>query len=254
MQLLEVDVLGQVGRLGRQLLVGRRACCSRVSTAEGSRPVRRRSGHRVALGGVKATPRLRSGSFRTAGAAGTRLVCLVTVFSFSVEGGTMRKLVLQQAAISLDGYICEEDTDFWRLFGPAALPPAPDDDEYEEYFLAGMSRAGTHIMGRVTYESMAGTWPGSTDPVAPLMNEIPKVVFSRSLESARWPESRIARGDMAEEIARLKAEPGGGILAHGGVRFVQSLVRLGLVDEYRLYVHPVAVGGSAVCWRLNTGP
>ncbi len=157
----------------------------------------------------------------------------------------MRKLVLQQAAISLDGYICEEGTEFWRSFGPAALPPAPDDDEYEEHFLAGLRRTGTHIMGRVTYESMADTWPGSTDPVAPLMNNIPKVVFSRSLESARWPESRIASGDMTDEIARLKAETGGEILAHGGVRFVQSLVRLALVDEYRLYVHPVAVGAGA---------
>ena len=75
----------------------------------------------------------------------------------------MRKLVLQQAAISLDGYICEEGTEFWRSFGPAALPPAPDDDQYEEHFLTGLSRAGTHIMGRVTYESMAETWPSSTD-------------------------------------------------------------------------------------------
>ena len=80
---------------------------------------------------------------------------------------------------------------------------------------------------------------------------------------------------MAEEIARLKAEPGGEILAHGGVRFVQSLVRLDLVDEYRLYVYPVAVGSGArlfpdlgrprgcgycpaafssvVCWRSHTG-
>jgi dihydrofolate reductase len=157
----------------------------------------------------------------------------------------VRKLVLQQAAISLDGYICEEGTEFWRSFGPVALPPAPDDDEYEAYFLAGLSRAGTHIMGRITYEAMADTWPASTDPVAPFMNDTPKVVFSRTLESARWPESRIARGDMAEEIARLKAEPGGEILAHGGVQFVQSLVRLGLVDEYRLYVYPVAVGGGA---------
>ena len=157
----------------------------------------------------------------------------------------MRKLVLQQAAISLDGYICEEGTEFWRSFGPAALPPAPDDDEYEEHFLEGLSRAGTHIMGRITYESMADTWPTSTDPVAAFMNNTPKVVFSRSLESAHWPESRIVRGDATEEIARLKAEPGGEILAHGGVRFVQSLVRLGLVDEYRLYVHPVAIGAGA---------
>jgi dihydrofolate reductase len=154
----------------------------------------------------------------------------------------MRKLVLQLAAISLDGYICEEGTEFWRSFGPVALPPAPDDDEYEDYFLTTLRRAGTHIMGRVTYESMAQTWPTSTDPVAAIMNGIPKVVFSRTLASADWPESRIARGDTAREVARLKAQPGGEIVAHGGARFAQSLARHGLVDEYRLYVHPVAVG------------
>lgn len=132
----------------------------------------------------------------------------------------MRKLVLQMAAISLDGYICEEGTEFWRSFGPAALPAAPDDDEYEEYFLSLMRRAGSHIMGRVTYESMAATWPTSSDPVAAIMNDVPKVVFSQTLQSADWAESRIARGDTAEEIARLKAEPGGEIVAHGGARFV----------------------------------
>lgn len=154
----------------------------------------------------------------------------------------MRKLVLQLAAISLDGYICEEGTEFWRSFGPLALPPAPDDDEYEDYFLTTLRRAGTHIMGRVTYESMAQTWPASNDPVAAIMNDIPKVVFSRTLASADWPQSRIARGDTVREVARLKAQPGGEIVAHGGARFAQSLARLGLVDEYRLYVHPVAVG------------
>ncbi len=156
----------------------------------------------------------------------------------------MRQVVLQMAAVSLDGYICEEGSEFWRSFGPAALPPAPDDDEYEDYFLSLMRRAGTHIMGRVTYESMAETWPTSTDPVAAIMNDIPKVVFSRTLQSAEWPESRIARGDTADEIARLKAESGGEIVAHGGARFVQSLAGLGLVDEYRLYVYPVAAGGG----------
>ena len=85
--------------------------------------------------------------------------------------------------------------------------------------------------GRVTYQSMAETRPVSTEPVAAIMNNIPKVVFSRTLKSADWPESRIASGDTAEEIARLKAEPGGEIVAHGGARFVQSLARLGLVDE-----------------------
>ena len=77
------------------------------------------------------------------------------------------------------------------------------------------------------------------------MNDIPKVVFSKTLTSADWPDSRIARGDTAEEIARLKAEPGGEILAHGGVRFVQSLARLGVVDEYRLYLYPIAIGSGS---------
>lgn len=157
----------------------------------------------------------------------------------------MRKLVLQQVAVSLDGYICEEGTEFWRSFGPFSLPPAPDDDDYEQHFLASMRDAVTHIMGRVTYLSMAETWPSSTDPVAAIMNDVPKVVFSKTLEVADWPDSRIARGDTEQEIARLKAEPGDGeILAHGGARFAQSLSRLGVVDEYRLYLHPVTVGSG----------
>ena len=151
----------------------------------------------------------------------------------------MRKLSLQQFA-SLDGYSLEEDTEFWRWWRAM-----PDDDEAEEYFVARLRRAGTHIMGRVTYEAMAAHWPTSPEPVAPVMNDIPKVVFSKTLPSADWPESRIARGDTSEEIARLKAEPGGEIVAHGGVRFVQSLARLGVVDEYRLYVYPVAIGSGS---------
>jgi hypothetical protein len=75
-------------------------------------------------------------------------------------------------------------------------------------------------MGRVTYEGMAGFWPTSSLPAAAPMNDIPKVVFSRTLQSADWPETRIARGDTAEGIARVKAEPGGEILAQGGTQRV----------------------------------
>ena len=100
-------------------------------------------------------------------------------------------------------------------------------------------------MGRVTYEGMASFWPGSSHPAAAPMNDIPKVVFSRTLQSADWPQTRIARGDTAEEISRLKAEPGGEIVAHGGTQFVRSLIRLGLVDQYRLWVLPAAAGQGA---------
>jgi len=77
------------------------------------------------------------------------------------------------------------------------------------------------------------------------MNEIPKVVFSASLQSATWPPTRIARGDTAEELARLKQEPGGEIIAHGGTQFARSLIRLGVVDEYRLWMLPAAMGQGA---------
>jgi len=152
----------------------------------------------------------------------------------------MRKLSLQQFAVSVDGYILEEGTEFYRWW-----EAQPNDDELEEYFVAALRRAGTHIMGRVTYQNMAAHWPTSAEPVAPVMNDVPKVVFSRTLKSADWPQSRIASGDTAEEIAQLKAEPGGEIVAHGGVRFVQALARLGVVDEYRLYVYPIAIGSGS---------
>ena len=77
------------------------------------------------------------------------------------------------------------------------------------------------------------------------MNEIPKVVFSNSLSSADWPETTIATGDLAEAVTRLKQERSDGyLLAHGGARFAPSLVETGLIDEYRLVVHPVVLGAG----------
>ena len=156
----------------------------------------------------------------------------------------MRNLVLSVATMSLDGYICEENTDFWRRFGPFATPAAPDDSDYDEMAMEWLRHAGVHIMGRVTYEAMADFWPTSTWPIAAIMNDIPKVVFSTTLTETRWPRARIASGDIAEEVARLKAEDGGEIIAHGGAHFMRSLVRTGLVDEYRLAIFPVAVGSG----------
>jgi dihydrofolate reductase len=103
----------------------------------------------------------------------------------------------------------------------------------------------THIMGRVTYEQMAGHWPyNGPAEYADAMNNIPKVVFSKTLTKADWKESRIARGDLSEEIARLRNEPGKDIMAHGGASFVQALSRLGLIDEYRLVIRPDALGSG----------
>jgi dihydrofolate reductase len=106
---------------------------------------------------------------------------------------------------------------------------------------------------------MAAFWPKAVDSanvyereIAAIMNDRPKVVFSRTLQSADWPEARIASGDTADEIARLKQEPGGEIVAHGGAAFVRSLARLEVVDEYRLYLMPFAVGrGTSLFGELE---
>jgi len=146
----------------------------------------------------------------------------------------MRKVVLMMS-VSIDGFVA----------GPHGHAGAlPEPDELKRWKLERVRQAGTHIMGRVTYEEMAAFWPTSTDDYAAPMNEIPKVVFSKTLDEATWPESSIARGDLADEIATLRRQPGGEIIAWGGAGFAQSLSRTGLVDEYVLVIHPVAFGGG----------
>jgi dihydrofolate reductase len=148
----------------------------------------------------------------------------------------MRRVVVQMG-VTVDGYVAgaggEGD---WGL--PAEHPGV------REWKLASLRQVGTHIMGRVTYEQMAAHWPAATDEYAAFMNKLPKVVFSRTLPAAGWPGARVARGDLAEEVAALKGEPGGEIMAHGGAAFVQALSRLGLIDEYRLVILPVALGAG----------
>ena len=96
----------------------------------------------------------------------------------------------------------------------------------------------------VTYEQIAGHWPDAAGEYAAFMNNLPKVVFSKTLPAAGWAGSRIARGDLAVEIAALKSESGGEVMAHGGAAFVQAPSRLGLIDEYRLVILPVALGNG----------
>jgi dihydrofolate reductase len=148
----------------------------------------------------------------------------------------MRKLILQMQC-SLDGFVSGPNGELEWIF--------PDfNSEYEDWVVEKLWQAGAHLMGGVTYRDMAAYWPSSTEPYAAPMNQIPKVVFSRSLKEAVWGETRIVSGDLAYEVARLKQESGKELLAHGGARFVQSLVRTGFIDEYRLFVHPVALGSG----------
>ena len=95
----------------------------------------------------------------------------------------MRQVVLQ-FWISLDGYSCDEGTELYSVMEGISDP------EHEEYFVGRLRQAGTHIMGRTTYQEMAEFWPVSDHPIAAPMNEIPKVVFSQSLDSPRGYRGR----------------------------------------------------------------
>jgi len=149
----------------------------------------------------------------------------------------MASLILKMS-VSLDGYVAPPDgsTD-WIAAGGSAHGLS--------WTLETVSNAAAHLMGAATCEAWAGYWPSASGPFAKPMNEIPKVVFSDSLTSAGWGDTTIASGDLAEAVTRLKRERSGGyLLAHGGVRFARSLVETGLIDEYRLVVHPVVLGAG----------
>lgn len=146
----------------------------------------------------------------------------------------MRKLILKMQ-MSLDGFIGGPLGEVDWIFSSM-------DAGASGWLVDTLWQAGVHLMGAQTYRDMAAHWPQSQEPFAAPMNEIPKFVFSRSLEEADWGDTHIVRGELAAEIGRLKGLPGRDLLAHGGARFARSLVRLGLVDEFRLMVHPVVLG------------
>ena len=156
----------------------------------------------------------------------------------------MASLVLKMS-VSLDGYVAPVDgSTEW-----AAAGRSPDGAAWTAETLGN---AGAHLMGAATYTGWATYWPAASGPIARAMNEIPKVVFSNSLTSADWDKTEIAAGDLTEAVWRLKHERSGGyLLAQGGTRFARSLVKTGLIDEYRLVVHPVILGGGE---RLFTAP
>jgi dihydrofolate reductase len=184
----------------------------------------------------------------------------------AIVTGTNRKLVLKMS-VSLDGFVSGPNGEIDWIFRTMG--------DSRQWVVDTLRKAGAHIMGSRTYYDMAAFWPYSDSSLAPPMNDIPKVIFSRggikdgnvvdlttpALADAKkdrighrtgviptaavlqsWAEPTVARGDLAEEVVRLKEQSGNFILAHGGARFARSLVASGLIDEYRLVIHPVVLG------------
>jgi dihydrofolate reductase len=194
-------------------------------------------------------------------------------------GAAQRKLVLKMS-VSLDGFVCGPDGEADWIFRSSGGPDA------SAWLLDTLGSAGVHILGSRSYADMAAFWPFSALPIAAPMNALPKVIFSRTgiedgtlgtrvtraLADAQarnahahgvtpsaavlqsWAEPAVASGELAEEILRLKQQPGNYILAHGGARFARSLAASGLVDEYRLAVHPVVLGQGQALFSGLDGP
>jgi dihydrofolate reductase len=123
------------------------------------------------------------------------------------------------------------------------------DEEFNEFAIAQLNSADGLLFGRVTYQGMAGYWPTdiamTNDPVvAGKMNAIPKIVFSRTLERAEWNNTRLVKGHVAEEISKLKQQPGKDWLLFGSADLASTLTNLGLIDEYRVMVNPVVLGSG----------
>jgi dihydrofolate reductase len=119
-------------------------------------------------------------------------------------------------------------------------------DETEETNASGMAASDALLMGRVTYEALAAYWPHQPGGVqiVDYINSVPKFVVSTTLEEVRWNNSTLIRGNVAEEIAGLKRQPGKDITILGSAALVRSLLRDSLLDELRLMVHPVILGSG----------
>ena len=149
----------------------------------------------------------------------------------------MRK-ILFKIHMSLDGYVRGPDGAVMDWVFKTY------DDELQQWEVDRLWAVGTHIMGRNLYDEMAGYWPTSNEPFAPPMNQIPKVVFSKTLAAATWHGTRIGSGDLAADIKQLRSEPGKPILLHGRPTLTQALAELGLIDEYTVIVHPIVLAAG----------
>jgi dihydrofolate reductase len=150
----------------------------------------------------------------------------------------MRNIIVSNY-VTLDGFFAGPNGEIdWFVW----------DEEIEQFskdFLAGS--IDTILFGRVTYELMAGYWPVTTaeDPIiTEKMNNLPKIVFSKTLEKADWRNTRLIREINKDDILRMKGQPGKDMVIYGSGSIVSALTKLGLIDEYLIFVNPIILGNG----------
>ncbi|MCB0192412.1 MAG: dihydrofolate reductase family protein [Anaerolineae bacterium] len=164
----------------------------------------------------------------------------------------MRKLKLQ-VQMTVDGYIAgpngEMDWVVWNW-----------DDALKTYVTALTEPVDCIVLGRNLAEGFIPHWAGvAADPTNPdvesgkKFTDIPKVVFTKTLDASQWDNTVLAKGDLVDEITQLKNQEGQDIIVYGGATFVADLIKHGLIDEYHLFVNPAAIGnGMAIFNELDS--
>jgi dihydrofolate reductase len=171
----------------------------------------------------------------------------------------MRKLVVG-SFLTLDGVMQapggpNEDREGGFRHGGWLVPYF--DEKFGEIMTEWTKRAGAFLLGRKTYEIFAASWPKSTDPadeIATALNTRPKFVASRTLDKVTWNNSHLLKGDVAEEVAKLKVQEGGEIQVHGSSDLLQTLLKHNLIDTLRIWQFPVVVGTGKRLFGEGTIP
>ena len=151
----------------------------------------------------------------------------------------MRRLLVFNS-VTVDGYFTDQN-------GDMSWAHKQDDPEWNAFTAENAKSGGELLFGRVTYELMASFWPTpAAEKIAPgvaeNMNKAPKVVFSRSMEKASWNNTRVIKGDLAEEIRKLKEAPGDGLVLMGSGSIISQIALAGVIDEYQMVLNPLALG------------
>lgn len=154
----------------------------------------------------------------------------------------MRKLKLQ-VQMSVDGYIAGTDGKLdWMVWDW--------DDELKKYVIELTDPVDCIILGRKLAQGFIPHWASHPElEGADKYNNTAKVVFTKTLEKSEWDNTVLAKGDLAEEINKLKSQEGKDIIAYGGASFVSSLIKKGLIDEYHLFINPSAIGNGMTIFK-----
>jgi dihydrofolate reductase len=157
------------------------------------------------------------------------------------EVGTFMRDLIVTENITVDGVI--DASEGW--FAPVGGDGGADHSDLQQAITEQSEAADAFLVGRVTFEQMRAFWPRQTDDttgITDYLNRVSKYVFSRTLDDPGWARTTVLRGPLRKEIEQLKSDPGVDIVTTGSMTLVSDLIAANLVDEYRLFVHPVVLG------------